>query len=623
MAKARQPGRGGSPTGGKGETSELTRDPQAHRRLLAFLNAARSPEDLLVAPHDRRVVSEEAAHAEHVDLHTEARKELVDRKAARAILDARHEHFPLHGFAHIRDLLEINPRLRDLLLHAMHGFGAHTYGRWDTLYPLEPGGVPFEIEHAALLRDYRVVFLADGTDTLLWDPADETTAQLEMLSGATTGLTANVLCCGHSFLSDGRLLAVGGGGFGPGAATSNQGWKFDPVAKTWTRTAGDMHIGRWYPTALTLGDESGPSGRSGRVLVSCGEGSGDLEVYREATDDFAVVSVSGPVFKTFPQLYPGLHLLPGGEVFYAPTGFGDCSTGSVYSLSDEAAYFTFTPSGGTTGSWTDVGSATNRTKGMSALLLSPTYPYVRVIVVGGGGSSTSATAQTINLSTLSPAWDAPTTIPDGRARVNVNAVLLPDGTVFVCGGTTSPPHTSWLYDPSTAVSPWSEMDELNSPRHYHSCVLLLPSGKVMAAGGAAAGGCSASVENTIEVFNPPYLFNADGTPASRPGIASIDGAVPAPALAPTVHHGATFVIETPEAADIAKVVLVRPMAVTHQTDTEQRVIQCTFARTGATTLSAVAPDGAHPHSMAPRGYYMVFILNAAGVPSEGKFIHLH
>jgi hypothetical protein len=248
---------------------------------------------------------------------------------------------------------------------------------------------------------------------------------------------------------------------------------------------------------------------------------------------------------------------------------------------------------------------------------------VRVIVVGGGDTGASPTAQTINLSTLSPAWGSPFSIPDGRSRVNVNVVLLPDGNVFVCGGTQAAPHTSYRYNPSTPVSPWAEMDELTSPRHYHSCALLLPSGKVMAAGGAAPGGCTVSVENTIEVFSPPYLFNADGTAAARPVIVTIDGAAPTQASAPTVHHGATFQIETPEAGDIAKVVLLRPMACTHNTDTEQRLLTCTFARTGASTLSAVAPDGGHPHAIAPRGYYLLFILNAAGVPSEGKFIHLH
>src|SRR5581483_7705213 len=129
-------------------------------------------------------------------------------------------------------------------------------------------------------------------------------------------------------------------------------------------------------------------------------------------------------------------------------------------------------------------------------------------------------------STLSPTWGPVTSVPDGRARVNVDVVLLPNGTVFVCGGTQAAPHTCYIYDPNTPVNAWKEMDELNAPRHYHSCALLLPSGKVMVAGGAASGGCTASVENTIEVFSTPYLFNSDGTLATRPTIAEIDGTAP-------------------------------------------------------------------------------------------------
>ena len=99
---------------------------------------------------------------------------------------------------------------------------------------------------------------------------------------------------------------------------------------------------------------------------------------------------------------------------------------------------------------------------------------------------------------------------------------------------------------------------------------------------------------------------------------TIDGVAPTTNVAPTVHHGANFAIETPEAGDIAKVVRMRPMAVTHNTDTEQRVITCTFAKTGDSML-----NGIRPHAIAPRGYYMLFILNAKGVPSQGQCIYLH
>lgn len=612
---------------GDKELRALGAHASVERRVLRFLNEARTPEQLIVAPHDRLAIDEETHHtSDHME-HFEGLEppRLMDRKTAREILTVRHRELPARGFARLRDLVAISPHLADLLKKLLASFGPANYGRWDLLYDIEVGGTHIEIEHAALLRTSEVVFLANGTNTLLWDPSDETNPQFTLLDGAATGLTANLLCGGHAFLSDGHLLTVGGGGFGPGAATSNQAWKFNPVARTWT-AVGNMATQRWYPTVLTLGDETGPTGLSGRSLVAGGQAAGGptMEVYSEATATFTSVTQNGAVSKTFSQTYPGLSLLPGGEVFYTPTGFGNCSTGSVHAMNDPSAYFTFaTPQGASDGSWTTVGTVTNRTKGMSAILLQPSFPFVRVVVVGGGDTGSSATAQIANLSTLSPSWGPVSSIPDGRARVNVDVVLLPDGTVFVCGGTQAAPHTCYIYNPNTAVSPWREMDELNAPRHYHSSALLLSSGKVMIAGGAAAGGCTASVENTIEVFSPPYLFNADGTPAARPVITSIDGVAPAPDVVPTVHHGATFVVGTPQAEDIARVVLVRPMAATHQTDTEQRVIQCSFTQSGATQISGVTPNGIHPHAIAPRGYYMLFILNGAGTPSEGRFIHLH
>jgi hypothetical protein len=95
------------------------------------------------------------------------------------------------------------------------------------------------------------------------------------------------------------------------------------------------------------------------------------------------------------------------------------------------------------------------------------------------------------------------------------------------------------------------------------------------------------------------------------------------ALPALVHHGQSFVISTPDADDIVRVVLMRPMAVTHQTDSEQRVVQLQFHQSGAQELTATMPNGVHPHGTAPRGHYLVFLLNNAKVPSVGQFVFLH
>jgi hypothetical protein len=600
---------------------DLVADPKIHRRLLRFINAARDPEDLALTPNEREVTNEEEEHADSAE---SAGKEpelkpVFDAEAAKGLIEARDRVSPIRGVSHINDLIEVNPVLVRQLPDLIALFGAARFGRWDLLYPLNPGGTPMAIEHAALMRNYKVVFLADGTDTAVWDPANEVTPNIVRLTSAQTGLASNIVCCGHSFLSDGRLLAAGGGGLNPGNPTSIQAWKFDPMTQKWTRTAGNMSQQRWYPTAMTMADE-GATPNTGRVLVGSG-GNADpiMEVYNEATDTFSPVTVNGPIHHNFPQRYPGFHLLPGNEMFYVPTGFGDCSRSSVAALSDPSAFFTF--SGALAGSWTNVGPNTNRTKGMSALFLQNTYPFVRVFVAGGGDLSTSNTVQVANLSTCSPSWGPKISIPDGRARINVNVVLLPDGTALIVGGLSTPPLTCYRYNPNTAVNAFSEMDEMIKPRHYHSCALLLPSGKVMAAGGGSAGGCSVSVENTIEVFSPPYLFNPDGSLAVRPKITKVNGVVPTATTAPNIDHGAKFTIETTDAPWASRVVLVRPVACTHNTDTEQRVIQCSVEVTDNNKITAQAPNGLPP-AIAPRGYYMLFVFNNKGVPSEGKFVRL-
>lgn len=613
------------------------------RRVLRFFNAARSAEDLVAGPRrEVPLIDERQEHGVHLDEDHGPRAEpgghghgapapgtpgpttpahgghagrLLERHTANHVLKDRVDKSPVHGFAHIRDLLEVEHFKPELLDHIFTLLGPGEYGEWEVLYG--GAGTPFEVAHAALLYNGQVLFIPESfaaTDTLLWDPTDANHATaLRTLSGAATGLTGVLFCGAHCFLQDGKLLAVGGGTSGAGTV---EAWKFDPDAETWQATAGPMATARWYPTTVVLGEDSG------RVLVANG-GPASMEIYSESSDSF--VPVHGPTGpgdtaadRTFPELYPGLHLLPNGTVFFTRTGNN--------SGTDPAAYFTFsTP---TSGSWTGLtgGSAgDDRGRGMSLLMLrqQPTDPD-RILVIGGGSGMTQATVGLIDNPPTSAAWLSGS-FPDGLSRSSVNGVLLPDGTALICGGLPtagSPPNggVCYLYDPSAGlgVGAFSEVDEVTYARQYHSVAILLPSGKVMTTGGSS---------ETIEIFSPPYLFNADGTLASRPTIDTY----PDPAGGTIILHGSTFQIGTAQAPDIAKVVMVRPMAVTHQTDAEQRVLSLSWSLTDPTTLSVTAPDtrifpyaggGGHTHASAPRGYYMLFIIDSSGVPSEAKFVRL-
>jgi hypothetical protein len=473
------------------------------------------------------------------------------------------------------------------------------FGSW-SVFPQSiprrgPGGYDGVI-HAALLHTGKVLFITADETTLLWDPENTTASTFEdpVNQPHTMPGGYSQLCGHHVFLSDGKLLSVGGGGYGPNPLAS-WGYKFDPVSKTWSRTSNSMSESKWYPTAVALGDS--------RVLVSCGNTSGHMDIYDEATDTFSEIT-SGDN-KAFPNLYPGLHLLPNHVIFYSRTGWGSAGPGGGPFTGDEqSAYFTLT--GNSTGIWNNIAppppSIPDRTKGMSVLLLSNTPPYARVLALGGADSTTNNMYDIIDVSALSPLlnWDAPVAFPDGEHRSLSSAVLLPDGNVFVCGGIQRTNSPCTMFNPQT--NSWSPMAALPSIRDYHSVALLLPSGKVMIAGWN---------NTSIEIFSPPYLFRG-----ARPVISS------APDL---VHHGQSFTIESPDAASIVKVVLVRPMAVTHQTDSEQKVIEMPYIHDHAnpTRLTLTAPHGGHPHSLAQQGYYMMFVINNNGVPSVAKWIYLH
>lgn len=612
---------------------DFSPDVKTARRILNFLNSAPAPEDIANGPEVDVHLHVEYRKRTFPEMHPvqkQAKKPLCDFKLAERIIDKR-ARIPVYGFLRLEDVLEIRG-VRELLRNLFSRFSRATRGEWVGPYTIPAAGYDRPV-HGALLRSRKVLFfgLPTGKDSWLWTPDTVGAGAFELTSNKPGD---SLFCAGHSFLSDGRLLVAGGGGDGTGPR-HNHAWIFDPEsgAETWSQTAGDgtpgngdMAFYRWYPTLVTMGDEPG------RVLVVSGDDTSgtdvrQMEMYMETSDRFELVWGPSGVGDTsaehaFPQIYPGLNLLPGGEVFYTPTGWhsGGCSGAADFPAAKPSGYYEFQSTAPpVTASWTDVGTmddaaeqAIDRVKGMGVLLLQPTYPFVQAMVVGGGEDPESTTTfQMINLSTLSPKWGSPVALPDGLSRVNVNVVALPNGTVFITGGRPkigTPPTggACWIYNP--ADMSWREVDEVANSRKYHSVALLLADGRVATAGNECPN------DRSIEIFSPPYLFASDGSLAPRPSITS------APSL---VHHGHAFQIQTPSPASIDKVVLVRPMAVTHQTDTEQRVIQLPFTTAGSDLLSATAPNGWHPHALAPRGWYLLFLVDDTGVPSVGEFMHLH
>ncbi len=523
---------------------------------------------------------------------------------AAKVLHARHalSPFGFHEFGHFWDPIPVRVRVEIL-----HWFQHRIVGHWN-----EPINIPGEFAeheapvHAALFKNEHVLFIPHGHNftglapTYLWNPSDANPATA--FYSPDTQPTENLYCCGHAFLSDGRLFTAGGGGASPSGM--NRAWLFDRdkgANGEWSDVPQDMEKARWYPTVLSLG--------GGRVLIVGGRpDDASAEMFYEnasSPNQFKAVSLSNPV--DFNQTYPGLHLLPNGQVVNTPTGFGNAGTGNWTGvMPTDARLLSVSTTNPPSGNWTDLGAGVtmdtdNRVKGMSAPLFIGPCPGInvtKVLVACGGGTNT---AEVVDFSTITPTWTNTPALP-GAGRNNANLVLLPNGTAFLCGGATSTGATvneCAIYDPFSNT--WSPMDILTYKRAYHAVALLLPSGQVMVTGDEAS--------YSIEIFNPPYMY----APGARPVIDT------APDV---IHHGQTFEVISPQAADDDQLVLVRPMAVTHQTDTEQRVIGMKVLHSG-NTLTAVAPNGNHPHPLAPRGYYMLFLVNGKGVPSVGRFVWLH
>jgi hypothetical protein len=399
-------------------------------------------------------------------------------------------------------------------------------------------------------------------------------------------LNWDMFCNGMVLLEDGRALVDGGSIQYDPFYGSPKASLFEPGTNTFTDIQSMAH-GRWYPTLLTLGDA--------RVMTFSGlkETGGT----NSTVEFYTINSGWSPQYTASwsPDLYPRLHLLPSGKVFY--------SGAQPKSKLFDPATTTWTLNYATT----NYGG--NRTYGTSVLLpLTPANNYDPQVIIMGGGNPSTDTTEIIDLGAATPAWQYGPSM--SQPRIEMNAVILPNGKVLALGGSLNDEDTSTaslnadLYDPAT--NSFSSAGANAFPRLYHSVALLLPDATVWFAGGNPKRG---SYVQQMEIYQPAYLFNAKGGFATRPTITGV----------PTnINYGNTFTIQTQDASSISSVVLVRNGTVTHAFGMDQRMVGLSFTA-GSTSLTVTAPPNSN---IAPPGYYMLFALNSAGVPSRASFVQV-
>jgi hypothetical protein len=423
---------------------------------------------------------------------------------------------------------------------------------------------------------------------------------------AADGRPFDFFCGSDSFLPDGRLLSAGGTiGYGPFRGRPDA-TVFDPQSQQWSFVARMAH-GRWYPTLITLGD--------GRVLAATGltedfnnPHNETLEIYSAATNQWSIHHFA-PGFPAL-SLYAHLFLTADGRVFFDGGRMDDDlrMDPCLIDITHEPVHTVPV-----------LGMTVQDMRNQSASVLLPTAQDQKVMIMGGGPQGKPNKTDAIDnvdvadLKAPNPHFVplAPLNLP----RLHLNSVLLPDRTVFVTGGSLKQEDQplarlqSEIYDPPSDT--WTMTAASTVPRLYHSTALLLPDGRVVAAGGNPEGGThvlwnqDAQEEMRLEVFSPPYLFRGP-----RPAITSApqDWA-----------YGQQVDIGTPAPASIRWANLMRNCVTTHSFDGSQRLVDLEITSRAGGVLRAKLTDNPN---IAPPGWYMLFLVDNNGVPSTARWVHI-
>jgi len=465
-------------------------------------------------------------------------------------------------------------------------------GQWEVL----PYLMPVNPIHGTILHTGKILIVSGSeNDPAKHQAGDFVAAVWDYKAGTFTvqPVLWDIFCTGVAAFPDGRVLIAGGTGQVPHPYGVGRVSIFDPATEKFNEIE-SMASERFYASVTMLND--------GRAMVF--GGLDEDMVINQNVEFYTIASGWSQEYLApwTPRLYPRQHLLPDGTVFFS----GVSKSSNIFHPDTQQ--------------W-DLNVATtvfpmDRQGGTSIMLpLRPEQGYApKIMIMGGttGDNPGTNTAEIIDLSVPNPAWRMVSPMSSGRIRME--STMLPNGTVVAAGGSvmdeddaTAVLHAD-LFDSSTET--WTTSGDFVYPHLYHSISLLRPDGRVVLAGSNPVLG---TWEPHIEVYSPAYLFTTDGqgnsVPAVRP---TITGATA------EIGYNGNITVKTPDAADITQVVLTRSGSSTHNIDFDQRLVGLTFTKKG-TSLSATAPPNA---DIAPPGYYMLWILNSAGTPSEAAFVHL-
>ncbi|MGX9883782.1 galactose oxidase-like domain-containing protein [Streptomyces sp. NPDC002276] len=484
-------------------------------------------------------------------------------------------------------------------------------GRWDVL----PTQNPVRSMHSVVLNNGKVLLIAgSGNSQEQFDAGTFTSAVYDPVAGTYKVIPTpkDMFCSGHIQLQDGRVLVLSGNKAFPAADGSHgyEGYKdsyiFDPVTETYSKT-NDLNDGHWYPSATELGNGD---------VVSFGglredsTGSVTAEYWSDAQQKWLPLSQVNQTWSYW-GLYPSMVLMQDGRLFYTGSHvFGNNIPGTGSAIYDYSA-----------NTITSVPGLQNKDqRDQSASVLLPPAQDQKVLTIGGGNIDSNPDANRltdiIDLKAANPTYTVGPQIPQGtvdlgngpvaetgaQGKMYVSAVILPDGTVLETGGAlhnrANPVYEASIFDPATTTFDPVAADP--EARGYHSSSFLLPDGRVMSTGDNPGNG---TWNHNVSIYTPPYLLKG-----TRPTITSV--------IDNEWEYGETQTITVDR--PIAKAELIRPAAVTHSSDPNQRFVDLPLSVNGDTVDLNVTSNP----NLAPPGWYMLFAVDANGVPSVAKWVHL-
>ena len=454
----------------------------------------------------------------------------------------------------------------------------HLDGLWSQVY-----GWPLISAHAALTPEGRVLSYGtkgDGTQTGffiydLWDPTAGPSGGHTTLDNRTA---TDIFCSSQVIMPQSGEILISGGDNWTGSGTTNTGNNnsnvFDSDGNTLTRSAVNMNRARWYSSSTVL--------VNGDVYIQGGSGGGDFPEVRQQNGSFRLLSTAGT--GGYDTTFPRNFLAPDGRVF------GYDTAGRMYYVN-----------AGGTGSLVAQGQLPSANAGWTsgAAMFRPG----RILQMGGNSNA----ATVIDINGAVPI--ATPTQSMSTQRRWVSATVLPDGKVLATGGSevenqlTGVNNRAEIWNPATGQ--WHLGTAGVKARLYHSAALLLPDATVLVSGGGAPG---PQVNTNAEIYYPPYLFDDSGSFALRPRMTSWPS---------TAEAGDTLTLEVE--GDVARVALVKSGSVTHSVNMDQRYLELPISTSG-TTVSAQLPARA---TDAPPGFYMMFVVDSAGVPSMAKMLRIN